>query len=355
MMWIEPAHSKSRVDKAGSILAAAEGGGLADGGPPLDAMRLGEARRVVGNWRSAHAFPLNALQNGLRQHIRKVVSSATVSQRLKRIPSTVAKLRRFSNMKLSRMQDMGGCRGVVDTVDQVRELQRRYRRSRTNHQQVNGRDYIEGPKESGYRGVHLVYRYQSASNPVYNGLLIEVQLRTRLQHAWATAVETAGAFLGQALKSSEGERDWLRFFALVSTAFAMDEGCAGVPSTPPDPRVMEDETRMLARQLDVATRLTEYAALFDHIAVDGSAKKQPFFLLERRPDRGYISVTGYTRGELAKSTDEYFRAEERIKDIDGAEVVLVSTDSVAALRRAYPSYYLDTRLFLREVKRVVGE
>ena len=354
MMWIEPAHSKSRVDKAGSILAAAEGDGSADFGPLFDATRPDEARRVVGNWRSAHAFPLNALQNGLRQHIGRVKISATVSQRLKRIPSTVAKLRRFSNMKLSRMQDMGGCRGVVDTVDEVRELQRCYHRSRTKHQPVNGRDYIEEPKESGYRGVHLVYRYQSASNQVYNGLLIEIQLRTRLQHAWATAVETAGAFLGQALKSSEGERDWLRFFALVGSAFAMDEGCAGVPGTPPDPKVLEHETRMLARQLEVAAKLTEYAKLLKVITDGELANKHHFFLLERGPDRRIVRK-GYAMGELAKSTDEYFRAEERIKDIDGAEVVLVSTDSVAALRRAYPSYYLDTRLFLREVKRVVGE
>ena len=355
MMWIEPAHSKSRVDKAGSILAAAEGGGSADFGPLFDATRLDEARRVVGNWRSAHAFPLNTLQNGLRQHIGKVKISATVSQRLKRIPSTVAKLRRFRNMKLSRMQDMGGCRGVVATVDQVRKLQQCYRRSGAKHQPVNGRDYIEKPKESGYRSVHLVYRYQSASNQVYNGLLIEVQLRTRLQHAWATAVETAGAFLGQALKSSEGERDWLRFFALVGSAFAMDEGCAGVPGTPPDPKVLEHETRMLARQLEVAAKLTEYAKLLKVITDDELAKRHHFFLLERRPDRRRIYVTGYKRGELAKSTDAYFRAEERVKDINGAEVVLVSTDSVAALRRAYPSYYLDTRLFLQEKKRVVGE
>ena len=43
---------------------------------------------------------------------------------------------------------------------------------------------------SGYRGVHLIYRYNSDRKTEYNTLLIEMQLRSQLQHAWATAVET---------------------------------------------------------------------------------------------------------------------------------------------------------------------
>ncbi len=54
-------------------------------------------------------------------------------------------------------------------------------------------------------------------------MLIEVQLRTRLQHNWATAVETVGIFTGEALKSSQGNEDWQDFFRLVSTWFAHKE------------------------------------------------------------------------------------------------------------------------------------
>ena len=50
-------------------------------------------------------------------------------------------------------------------------------------------DYITTPKDSGYRGVHLIYRYYSDKNETFNGLKIEVQIRTALQHAWATAVD----------------------------------------------------------------------------------------------------------------------------------------------------------------------
>jgi ppGpp synthetase/RelA/SpoT-type nucleotidyltranferase len=43
--------------------------------------------------------------------------------------------------------------------------------------------YIEAPKESGYRGTHLVYRYYSDRSATWNGLSIEIQVRSRLQHA----------------------------------------------------------------------------------------------------------------------------------------------------------------------------
>ena len=65
-------------------------------------------------------------------------------------------------------------------------------------------DYINHPREdTGYRGIHLIYRYRSdRKKRAWNGRKIEVQLRTKLQHAWATAVETIGAFKNMALKSN---------------------------------------------------------------------------------------------------------------------------------------------------------
>ena len=343
MEWIAPKYSRKRVDRAGRALVDAAGGPLPD-----------EDLRVFGNWRSSHAFPLNTLQVGLRARARRVCPDPLVSQRLKRTPSAVAKLMRFPRMKLSQMQDVGGCRAVVDTVEQVKRLRDEYRRSRVKHCPANGKDYIESPKESGYRGVHIVYRYRSARKETYNGLLIEVQLRTRLQHAWATAVETAGAFLGQALKSSEGEKDWLRFFALVSSAFALNEDCPTVPGTPPDRNSLREEIRGSASRLDAITRFTEYRALIDRNPLFRSVENLHFFLLERRPDLGNLYVTGYKRGEQTRIFEDYLDAERKVKEINGAEVVLVSADSIQAVQRAYPNYQLDTTHFVKELKRVTG-
>ncbi len=80
------------------------------------------------------------------------------------------------------------------------------------------------PKEDGYRSYHLIYQYKgSLQTACYNKLRIEVQLRTKLQHAWATAVEAVGIFTKQALKSNIGDKDWLRLFALMSSEIAFDE------------------------------------------------------------------------------------------------------------------------------------
>ena len=123
-------------------------------------------------------------------------------------------------MKLSKMQDIGGCRAVMASVEHVRQLVRKYERSKHNHRFLKAFDYISYPKESGYRSYHLVYQYQSYRSPEWNGLRIEVQLRTRLQHAWATAVEAVGTFTQQGLKASLGDPDWWRFFALMGTAIS---------------------------------------------------------------------------------------------------------------------------------------
>lgn len=341
--WISPRYSKGRVDRAGRALVDAGDGSLPE-----------EDLRVFDNWRSSHAFPLNTFQVYLRTRARKVCGEPLVSQRLKRMPSTIEKLRRFPRMKLSQMQDIGGCRAVVDSVEQVMEIREGYRRSRIKHCPTNGRDYIENPKSSGYRGLHLVYRYRGTGRAVHNGLLIEIQLRTRLQHAWATAVETAGAFLGQALKSSEGEQDWLRFFALVSSAFALKEGCPGVPGTPRDRTALVEEIGAFMDRLGAVDRFIEYRALIDRLPLVRTVEKVHFFLLERRPDLGKLYVTTYGRAEQTRTFEDYSTAESKVSDIDGAEVVLVSADSIQAVQRAYPNYQLDTSHFLDELQRILG-
>jgi len=135
-------------------------------------------------------------------------------------------------MELARMQDIGGLRAIVESVTKVRELEKVYLESNFRHQLATPhKDYIQHPKSDGYRGIHLVYKYRSELAPAYDGLNLELQLRTRLQHAWATAVETMGTFLGQALKSGQGEGQWKAFFEVSSAAIALLEKCPPILDT----------------------------------------------------------------------------------------------------------------------------
>src|SRR2546427_10228515 len=113
-----------------------------------------------------------------------------------------------------------------------------------------------GQKIDGYRGIHLIYKYRSKSrrHRVWRGLRIEIQIRSQLQHAWATAVETVDAFTGHGLKVSGGtgteKKDWGRFFALMSSAIACRENCPIVPNTPSTEEELIRELRALAQQLN---------------------------------------------------------------------------------------------------------
>src|SRR4051812_46820847 len=78
---------------------------------------------LVNNWRAAHSFPLNTIQTNLRYRARKVdANRMVVTQRLKRLASIRSKLERRPSMRLSQMQDIGGCRAVVSDVISVRRL-----------------------------------------------------------------------------------------------------------------------------------------------------------------------------------------------------------------------------------------
>ena len=163
---VAPLFRRGEVDRAGVTIAST---GV---GSPLSSRD--QVLDVINNWRSSHSFPLNTLQMHLRKQSRSICESPIVAQRLKRVPSIIQKLQRFPKMKLSRMQDIGGARAVLPTIEDVDRLRNLYRRTRARHKLVNVKDYIREPKLSGYRGIHLVYRYHSDMNEMYNGLQIEV-------------------------------------------------------------------------------------------------------------------------------------------------------------------------------------
>src|SRR6266536_5093371 len=212
MAWAEPKHTRTRVDGAGKKFTELLGQDWRDEEQADD---FEEALEIINNWRSSHSYPLNTFQMGLRRTIRHLGSKTPwlVAQRIKRLPAISLKLKLNKSMQLSQMQDIGGCRAVVSSVRQVNELVNLYKASSMKHELIRVTDYIENPSNTGYRSVHLMYRYHSDKNKAsYNGLRIEMQLRSRLQHAWATAVETVGEFIGQALKSNVGQAPGFRIF-----------------------------------------------------------------------------------------------------------------------------------------------
>lgn len=211
--------SKKALDRAGRRLADAQIGSVnpADGLVRIDLGAfdgvddLMATVNVVRPWRHAHAYPLQKASANLRSYMRNV-PDARVSQRLKKFATIVDKLARFEGMKLSRMEDIGGCRVVVPDMDVSRELARRLKKNWTVKRD---RDYVAEPKPDGYRARHLV--------AVKDGWFVEVQIRTVLQDFWANTVERDGRRTGVGLKFGNGTAAVRDQYRQISELMAAEE------------------------------------------------------------------------------------------------------------------------------------
>jgi putative GTP pyrophosphokinase len=181
------------------------------------------AFEVIWRYRAAHQYALTKATMGLRSMVRTEGCQVEVSQRLKRLRTILDKLVREPTMQLSTMQDIGGCRAVLASVDEVRRVESRLKKNRPL---VGYRDYVVTPRPSGYRGVHVIVGY-----PDEYGMerAVEVQLRTRVMHEWAIAVERLSGRVNEDLKSGQGPAEVLALLKAVSEAMAIEEADGVVP------------------------------------------------------------------------------------------------------------------------------
>ena len=342
MAWTKPSSGKSRINTAGEIVSGRRA--------PTDEISLDLAYDIAGNWRSSHGYPLQVAYEALKRRSHKIDSKALVAKRIKRMPSIAAKLARFGSMQLSTMQDLGGCRAVVDDLNAVMKLLEHYAKHAPKAfilAKGQIKNYIHEPKEDGYRSLHIVYKYNRDTQAgAYKGLRIEMQLRTSLQHMWATAVETIDTFTGQGLKSNVGEDDWKRFFVLVSSAFAIIERCPLVPNTPEDKEELCDELRPICQRLRIPDVFVGIS--YGVRAVEKHEPKASFspkaFILTLDSEKKETRAKPFAMVRDAEAA--LLELEKENKDKPHLQTVMASAGSLRALRKAYPNYYLDTEKFV---------
>lgn len=341
MNYVEPKYSAAEVNRSARLLVAAD-----------DISALQVEKDVVDNWRVSHQFPLNSLYMTLKGRANKINARALTAQRIKRLPSIRSKLIDRPDMKLSQMQDVGGCRAVMPSVDALLELRNVYLSRPITHPFGGEKDYISQPKITGYRGFHLKYRFAgNGQSEPWKGLKIEIQLRTLLQHKWATAVEAAATFTNAQLKSNQGSEEWLRFFSLMSSYFALREECPIVPGTPRTASAIASEIRELNRRHHIVSTFERYSAIIPHIE---RRRDAVFYLVALDPLQREVTVTGYKKNAFAAANEAYTSAERALSKGATKQVVLVSVSSITALKKAYPNYFLDTQDFLREIREITN-
>jgi len=355
MIWTKPkGFSKSKIDSAGNILISNKS----------SAEEKDKALELLDNWRAIHRYPLHIFKKRLKMVSEKIDEDALSVQRLKRLPSMLNKLQRKyggnkPTMKLSQMQDIVGCRAIMPNVELAKKLYKKgYIQGDLKHKKVNEKNYIAHPKEDGYRSIHLIYRYKSnkEGKQDYNGLLVEVQIRSKLQHLWATAIETVDFFTRQAIKSNEGQKEWKDFFRLVSSAFAMMENTPLVPNTPNDKKELYSQIKEKEKELEVIKIMEGWGRairVFRQITDEKPDLK--FFLLELDIVRGRLNLSGYRENQEEKAIFDYENIEKRNQGKKEYDVVLVGADTINDLKKAYPNYFVDTEDFIIYLKKILNE
>lgn len=333
-------YSRKQIDKAGDILISSK-----------DIEKVECATTMINDWRSHHLLVLDILKSAITEILshHKIIPLFS-SNRLKRMTSIIYKLDLNPEMHLGGMHDIGGLRFVLTDMDILNKtfdiLKKNIPNDFSIHKIYN---YIEIPKESGYRSIHLVYKYQSENN-IYNGLKVELQIRTKLQHNWATAVETGGLATKTPLKSSQGDNKWLLFFKVVSSLFAIKEKM---------PVLKEFEKYSMERLMTFCYKHDEQYKFTDTLKalrltlkhVEDTKYDKELYLIVIRFDKGIVNIKGFDATQTEDATNEYAQEEQSAVESKKA-VVLVSVDNIKNLREAYPSYFLDTSEFIYVLERI---
>lgn len=168
-------------------------------------------------FRQTFQEPISNVFNFVLDVARKIDRQCIVTYRIKRIDTIVEKLRRFhenpnGKMNLSRMWDIAGCRCILNTADEdslyklLTKIQKEYGKD------CKVKDYVAKQKNSGYRSIHIYVKDHQTQKP------IEIQIRNKEQHNWATLVEIVDLLYGTKNKECGAVSRLGRFLYLYSKA-----------------------------------------------------------------------------------------------------------------------------------------
>jgi putative GTP pyrophosphokinase len=322
-----PGGSKSRVNKAGERIRAH------DPNP--------EDLRVIEEWRSAHRAVLNTFQAILRERARG--KNVTVAQRHKRKRTIFDKLERLPKMELSRMDDVAGCRLIFRKVRDLYAFRKEFHAARFNHKlrnSIDKYDYLKRPKRTGYRGIHDVYEYDvnSEVGKSLAGLYVEIQYRTLVQHAWATAVEVIGFITEHQPKFQKGDKRFGEAMALASEILARAYEASRGPHANLEDREVVSGFLKLDEELGLLQMLRSLSA------ADRTTSTKRNLILIYSGEKA-LEVLAFR--DAPDALRALFELERAHPDKD---VVLVRADTTDEVRLAFKNYFSDARDFIRMVE-----
>ena len=275
----------------------------------------------------------NTTFNSLCSLSKRINKNSIITYRLKRINTIVDKLQRFDKkQEFSRMWDISGCRCIVDNDRQVYKLEKLLAK---NFQVRKRRDYIKTPKINGYKSLHL---YLQSKN---DDKVIEVQLRNRIDHNWATLVEITDLIFGSQLKEYGKDKKLEKFLFYLSKrkeiSFSEKEYIAKILK---EYNYFGELSTVFTRNyLEVRKRWLELELRFNH----------KFFLIETKKD-AIPKIDSFNAFNKAES--EYFT---RYLKNEKSNIVLthLTQPSYKNISSAYSNYILTVHSVLDDINLIL--
>lgn len=346
-------YTKSQIRKAGNNLA--------------NGIDIEQSMEVLSYWRAKHSKPLETAFDLLKKYTTRVSASTDkeftplLAKRLKRTESIINKLERFRDMQLPRINDIGGCRAVLSSEKKAYKLSRLL--AKDGHFTLR-RDYIKEPKESGYRSIHLIGMFADEDGEMKP---VELQIRTRIQHSWATALEIVDLYTRQSIKTNAGSKDWTDFFIHVSAMFELLEENPYVRSSNPPAVALEFAKTLVEKNCEKANysfykvfqlreklkTIERFDAFSSSVTVTSEHIKQAsidgYILISIQRDGNQFQIQSriFRRIESVDANAAYLELEKKAIGKDSNLVVaLVSTTALGGIQEAYPNYFADAKVFL---------
>lgn len=327
---------------------------------------LKKATEIIQTFRAAHEKPLNTIAYLIGRCCREQNVPVKPVKRLKRLETIIDKLQRKSldgiqenQTCVTNMNDIGGCRAIFPDMKSLDLIRTKLTETIEGENRVIIKDiddYIDNPKDNdcGYRSLHIIYQYENATKKKFK---IEAQLRTRLQHIWATTVEIVDILERTKIKThshapnkdkSEKQIKWEELLSLMSKHIADQEGAITLTS----PNKLANATRLaqLNRDLCAVSRLTSFKMMSE--TIESKTSKGHILLIINENTLEVLLQTVYDNE--AKAILMYNEAEKIIANIAGVNTLLVSTHNLGELADAYPNYIGDCTSFINVLCEAMG-
>jgi ppGpp synthetase/RelA/SpoT-type nucleotidyltranferase len=304
---------------------------------------------------------INTFQAWLKGHINQQDFAIEFAQRLKRRNTVIDKLLRKNGAgeplisDVASMHDFAGCRMIFDDLGELHSF-RTYLHSAQTMRNVEHKlrhdpgkyDYIAHPKFTGYRGIHDVYRHfprgseRRQEKKPWDGLLVEIQYRTRAQHAWATAVEISDLLDGERTKFELDTTERGRFFAIASEIIARKHEEIHNAFSGTSTQELQAELRSLEDKMGILRRLE----LLKQFEDEEKLQKHNVLNIYRRED-GLPALEVIAFKTAAPAIE---RASELEANESSLNAVYVRSDNPKTLRSAYRNYFYDPVDFVKIIQ-----